>query len=325
MSKRPIALWFVALAAVCLAVPASAQGPRNSPATNGGAGTGSGFTPAAGGSGGSSAASSGGGGSATSSGGGSSSMSNGTGSSPFMGGGGSASGVRAVDVSPRASATGGGGVAVGRAVHGATADHAFGRAGAAVAAESGRSANAAVPRFSRPRDGAPTQGTAVPRGSVPTTGGSGITNLYYPGYYGGYDGGYYDPIFGYIGSRYGYGNGYGYGMYDPWYGSTMMGGFYADPWYGGTSTTPSESFVSSSTPEDAALRLKIKPSGAEVFVDGYFVGHVDDFDGVFQKLRLESGAHRIEIRAAGYETLDIDVRLTSGNKTVYTGELKKIQ
>jgi hypothetical protein len=46
---------------------------------------------------------------------------------------------------------------------------------------------------------------------------------------------------------------------------------------------------------------------------------------VFQKLHIESGAHRIEIRAAGYEPLSFDVRIVADHKTTYEGELKKIQ
>ena len=127
------------------------------------------------------------------------------------------------------------------------------------------------------------------------------------GYYGGY--GYYDP-FGY---GYGYGNGYGYGGY--------YGGFY-DPWYGGYPTYPQSSYTSG---DEGSLRLKIKPSQGEVYVDGYYVGVVDDFDGIFQRLHLDSGVHRIEVRAPGYETLSFDVRISPDHTTTYQGELKKIQ
>ena len=49
-----------------------------------------------------------------------------------------------------------------------------------------------------------------------------------------------------------------------------------------------------------SLRLKVKPGHAQVFVDGYLVGPVDSFDGVFQRLNIEAGSHRIELRADGY-------------------------
>ena len=54
-------------------------------------------------------------------------------------------------------------------------------------------------------------------------------------------------------------------------------------------------------------------------------GLVDEFDGLFQSLHLESGPHRVEVRAPGYETLAFEVRLIPDHTTTYTGELKKLQ
>jgi hypothetical protein len=72
------------------------------------------------------------------------------------------------------------------------------------------------------------------------------------------------------------------------------------------------------------LRLKVKPEHAEVFVDGYFVGLVDQFDGVFQRLHIEPGPHRVEFRADsyGYEPLTYDVLIQPDRKITYTGALK---
>ena len=70
-----------------------------------------------------------------------------------------------------------------------------------------------------------------------------------------------------------------------------------------------------------ALRLKVRPRHAQVFVDGYFAGSVDDFDGVFQRLRVEAGDHLIEIRAYGYEPLVFDLRMRPGQTMTYEGEL----
>ena len=39
----------------------------------------------------------------------------------------------------------------------------------------------------------------------------------------------------------------------------------------------------------SALRFQVTPENAEIFLDGYYVGTVDDFDGMFQRLRLLSG------------------------------------
>ena len=61
-----------------------------------------------------------------------------------------------------------------------------------------------------------------------------------------------------------------------------------------------------------------------MFVDGYYAGIVDDFDGAFQSLDLESRGYRIEIRAPGYETLGFDVHVQPGRKTTYRGTLRKL-
>jgi hypothetical protein len=49
-----------------------------------------------------------------------------------------------------------------------------------------------------------------------------------------------------------------------------------------------------------SVRLQISPRQAEVFVDGYFAGTVDDFDGVFQRLNIEPGDHEVQVYLAGY-------------------------
>ena len=46
---------------------------------------------------------------------------------------------------------------------------------------------------------------------------------------------------------------------------------------------------------DASVRLEVTPRDAEVYVDGYYAGTVDDFDGTFQRLRVEPGQHDLEI------------------------------
>jgi hypothetical protein len=145
----------------------------------------------------------------------------------------------------------------------------------------------------------------VPRGSVPPANPGG--GILLPGGY--YPGGYYDPW------------GYGYGGYGGGYAGGYYGGFY-DPWYGGYPTYPQSTYTSN---DEGSLKLKIKPREAEVYVDGYFVGVVDDFDGIFQRLHIDSGPHRIEVRAKGYETLEFEVRITPEHTTTYTGELKKVQ
>ena len=141
----------------------------------------------------------------------------------------------------------------------------------------------------------------MPRGSVSRPGGGGV--VVGPAYGGFYPWGftYGGAIAGYYGGYYG---GY-FGAYDPWYG-----------WFPTYGPSYSSSYV-----DQGALRLKVKPVDASVYVDGYYVGIVDDFDGVFQRLRLEPGPHRIEIRAPQYETLAFDVRIDIDETTTYRGAL----
>ena len=69
------------------------------------------------------------------------------------------------------------------------------------------------------------------------------------------------------------------------------------------------------------LRLDIEPRDAQVYIDGAYAGLVDDFDGVFQSLRLEAGEYHVEVVLPGFETLAFDVRILPGEKTTYRGDL----
>ena len=135
-------------------------------------------------------------------------------------------------------------------------------------------------------------------------------HVYFPGYsyprvYGSY---FYFPGFhfgvGYGHAPYAYGGvGYGYSGYASPYG-----------YYGGYSGHPADYYT-------GFLRLKVRPRHAEVYADGYFVGVVNEFDGIFQRLRLEEGPHHIEIRHPGYEPLELEVLIVPGQKVTYEGDL----
>ena len=71
-----------------------------------------------------------------------------------------------------------------------------------------------------------------------------------------------------------------------------------------------------------SLRLKIRPRFAEVYVDGYYAGQVDNYDGIFQRLRLEEGPHHIEIRQPGYVPLEFEVMTLTGETITYEGFLE---
>lgn len=102
---------------------------------------------------------------------------------------------------------------------------------------------------------------------------------------------------------------------------------------------PFGSFYSASVPIDVAgdvstlspfatsgpwggLRLQMGPCDAQVFVDGYYAGVVDDFDGPFQHVNLRPGPHHIEIRAFGFDPLGFDVYIVERHTTSYRGALQ---
>jgi hypothetical protein len=125
---------------------------------------------------------------------------------------------------------------------------------------------------------------------------------------------------------------YGYGAYPYGYGAFGLGYFYYNPyrWYSGFA--PGFSTYSYydgyrrpfSTFDIGELRLDVSPRHAQVYVDGYYAGVVDDYDGAFQALKLDAGTYRIEIRAPGFETLSFDVRITPGQKIRYQGDLRRL-
>jgi hypothetical protein len=60
------------------------------------------------------------------------------------------------------------------------------------------------------------------------------------------------------------------------------------------------------------VRIDVAPRDAEVFLDGYWIGTVDDFDGYLQRLRARSGEHEIEIYKDGFHTVKQKVFLQPG-------------
>jgi hypothetical protein len=114
---------------------------------------------------------------------------------------------------------------------------------------------------------------------------------YYYNYYRPY---YYAPGFGF------------YGGYAGWYN-----------WYGGYPFLYSQYPYPYPYPYrrydySSAARIQVQPRHAEVFIDGYFVGTVDDFDGWAQRLNVEPGEHELAIYLKGYRTFRQNVLFRPG-------------
>lgn len=61
---------------------------------------------------------------------------------------------------------------------------------------------------------------------------------------------------------------------------------------------------------DSSVRLQVTPKEAEVYVDGYYAGIVDDYDGMFQRLHVAPGEHEITLYRDGYRAVTQHVYLT---------------
>jgi hypothetical protein len=111
----------------------------------------------------------------------------------------------------------------------------------------------------------------------------------------GYGHGYY-PYFGF-----GFGFGW-YPFYNPWYPGWYGYGWY--PPYGyGYPFYPYYPYGYAMDMLTASVRLEVKPRDAEVYVDGYLAGKVDDFDGMFQRLRVQPGEHDLVLYRDGLRTV----------------------
>jgi hypothetical protein len=61
--------------------------------------------------------------------------------------------------------------------------------------------------------------------------------------------------------------------------------------------------------DSAEVKLEVKPKDAQVFVNGYYAGLVDDFDGTFQRLHLAPGDHELVLFLEGYRTVKQSIRV----------------
>jgi hypothetical protein len=96
----------------------------------------------------------------------------------------------------------------------------------------------------------------------------------------------------------------------------FVGGYFYDPFYGPYPWWPRSAYGWGYYPVfdyRAEVRIQATPREAAVYVDGFYAGIVDDFDGTFQRLPLTPGGHRIELFLEGYRTVRKNVYLQPGS------------
>ena len=80
--------------------------------------------------------------------------------------------------------------------------------------------------------------------------------------------------------------------------------------------------IAPGSPYYGGVALEMTPYDADVFVDGEYAGHVEDFDGTTQPLTLSAGPHQIEVQAQGYEPMRVFVEVQPGQVIPYRGDLR---
>jgi hypothetical protein len=103
----------------------------------------------------------------------------------------------------------------------------------------------------------------------------------------------------------------------PWYG------WYGFPWYPvGYPWVYAPPYSIAADWSTSSIRLEVTPREARVYVDRYYTGTIDDFDGFFQSLTVPAGPHAIEIRKDGYRTIVLDVNLQPGQTIRYKASME---
>jgi hypothetical protein len=102
-------------------------------------------------------------------------------------------------------------------------------------------------------------------------------------------------------------------------GHVFIGGYFYDPFFGPYPWWHRSAYPYWYSPvfdNRAEIRIRVAPDAAEeaaVYVDGFYAGIVDDFNGVFQGLPLTPGGHNIVLYLEGYQTIRRNIYLSPGS------------
>jgi len=100
---------------------------------------------------------------------------------------------------------------------------------------------------------------------------------------------------------------------------------YAAPYPAGVAAPESAPHDSPIDQRDTSgsIYLDVEPRTAQVYVDGFYIGILDDFSRM--GVRLQAGRHWIDVRASGYEMLTIPVNISAGQPARFRGDLTAVR
>jgi hypothetical protein len=114
------------------------------------------------------------------------------------------------------------------------------------------------------------------------------------------------------------------------HGQVFIGGYFYDPFFGPYPWWPRGTYPYWYAPvfdRRADVRLHVDPKTCEdaaVYVDGFYAGVVDDFNGVFQSLPLPPGGHSIVLFLDGYRTVRRNLYLRPGSTFTLRATMQKL-
>jgi hypothetical protein len=73
----------------------------------------------------------------------------------------------------------------------------------------------------------------------------------------------------------------------------------------------------------ASVKIAVNPSRAAVFLDGLFVGHVGEFEGVGRGMLVAPGTHQIRIALPGYQTFETAINPIANQRVEIKTDLVK--
>lgn len=110
----------------------------------------------------------------------------------------------------------------------------------------------------------------------------------------------------------------------PWFGLV-----YLDPYWWAADAVSPEALPPPDGPAPdrptGGMQLDVEPRRAMVYVDGFYVGLVDQFSGYFHHLDLPAGPHFFEFVAPDYEPLLVDLVVAPGKTTTYRSGLNRLR
>lgn len=109
-------------------------------------------------------------------------------------------------------------------------------------------------------------------------------------------------------------------------GRVFIGGYFYDSRFGPFPWWPRHAYPWYLPMYDqrAEVRLRVTPRDAAVYVDGFYAGVVDDFDGVLQLLPLPSGGHSIVLFLEGHRTARYNLYLRPGSTFTVRDALERL-